>query len=325
MKKHILLVFGLFVGLFPAFAQMMPDSTVQVVAYWELGDKHVYQMESAKYKVEQGDTTVVEKSAELLQFEVVAADEEKGYRIKVTSLDKQNSNPTLAAISEKMRERFGEEAYYFETSPYGEFLKGLPIEGLEEQADALVQEIAKTVQQKSPGVEADLIIPLIRQMISPETLTTAIEAEYSPLFAFHGSRLDIKGEYSFEDTIPSLIGDGVLKMDSRFWVDEELSDEYSVVLRVFKQADEEQTRQMLVSILGGMLQAMAPDEDARAEVEEVYKDARMSVEDYLLEEIHLGTGWPIAWRFTRETNIEMDGKQQGQIVVKSFEIIVEEE
>ena len=103
MKRLIPILAGLFAGIMPAFAQMLPDSTVQVVAYWELGDKQKYQVETAKYRIAQGDTTVVEKSAEIFEFEVVAADEEKGYRVKVTSLETQYSDPAMRPLKRRSR------------------------------------------------------------------------------------------------------------------------------------------------------------------------------------------------------------------------------
>ena len=59
-------------------------------------------------------------------------------------------------------------------------------------------------------------------------------------------------------------------------------------------------------------------------MEEAFRNARMNVEDYLCEEIHLGTGWPIDWSFSRETKIDLDGDHQGQLVEKNIRIIIEE-
>ena len=44
----------------------------------------------------------------------------------------------------------------------------------------------------------------------------------------------------------------------------------------------------------------------------------------LFEEIHLGTGWPIDWSFSREILMEIEGLQQGQLVETDIRIIVEE-
>ena len=117
-------------------------------------------------------------------------------------------------------------------------------------------------------------------------------------------------------------------MAGTFWVDEELTDEYSVVLRMYKEADQEQTRPLLGSILDNLVQSMAltPEDadEAQAAVNEALQSAEMSVEDYLFEEIHLGTGWPIDWSFAREVHMEIEGLQQGQLVETDIRIIVEE-
>ena len=328
MRKHLLLLFGLFVGLFPALAQMLPDSTVQVVAYWELGDKQQYLSESAKYKVDQGDTTLVEKSVELLEFEVVAANED-GYRIKVTQLDGQNSDPIKSTLSEKWKERFGPEVYYFETGPNGEFLRMLPIENLEEKVNLIKESITESLGKEHPDIAPTQLLPLVTQLLSPQSLLAAAEGEYSPLFMYHGSRLDLRQVYTFEDEIPSVFGQGTTKMNGRFWVDEDMTDDYSVVLRLSKEADQDALKPFITGLLGGLLQKMdsgqGEQEDVQAAIEEAYKNARISLEDYIYEEIHLGTGWPLDWFFSRESQVELDGKKQGEVREKSFRIIVDDE
>jgi len=54
MKRHFLILLSLFAGVIPAFSQIMPDNSVQVVAYWNLGDKYDYQIENTKYRIERG-------------------------------------------------------------------------------------------------------------------------------------------------------------------------------------------------------------------------------------------------------------------------------
>ena len=328
MKKAALLLIGLLAGILPSFAQIMPDSTVQVVAYWNVGDKYQYLVESVKSNIAEGDTTVVEQSAQLLEFEVVSADEEKGFRIKVTTLDSQNSDPTKATISEKMRERFGADVYYFEAGPYGEFLRVLPIEGLEKQSDALCQEITDAVLGKNPGLDRNVLLQTIRQMLNPETLMATFEGDISPLFMYHGARLGLKDEYAFEDVMPVPIAGGSLKMNGRFWVNESLTDEYSAVLQMYKEADQEQVKQFIGSFLGGIVKSLAGDQlkaDEIPSLEEVYKDAKIEIEDFISEEIHLDTGWPIEWFFTRRTLIEMEGKSMNQLIKRSVSMLFEDD
>ena len=327
MKKLIPLLAALFAGMIPAFAQMLPDSTVQVVAYWSLGDKQKYQLESVKYQIAQGDTTVVEKTAQILEFEVVAADEEKGYRMKVTTLETEYSDPTKEAVDEAMQEQLGSVAYYFETGPNGEFLRVLPVEGLEEKQEAVAQAVVEAVKKKNPAAAQLNLLPLVRQAVSPEAVVLTVTGELAPLFMYHGNRFDMDEEFPIEDEIPAVIGSWTMKMAGTFWVDEDMTDDYSVVLRMYKAADPEQMKPFLGSILDNLVQSMAstPEDadEAQAAVNEALQTARMSVEDFLYEEIHLGTGWPIDWSFSREVQVEIDGTQQGQLVETNIRIYVE--
>ena len=50
MKRIIVSAFMLFISAV-SFAQMMPDSTVQFVARWNVGDKYSYWCEEKKYEV----------------------------------------------------------------------------------------------------------------------------------------------------------------------------------------------------------------------------------------------------------------------------------
>lgn len=323
MKKVLLPLVGLLAGLLPAFAQMMPDSTVQVVAYWNVGDKYLYQVENIKSNIVHGDTTVVEKSAELLEFEVVSADEEKGYRVKVTSRDSQMSDPAKAAVKEKMIERFGNDVYFFETGPYGEFLRILPVEGPDGQSDALSEEITDAIlQQDTTGLDRNALLQMVRQMLQSEVLTASLAGEISPLFAYHGSRLSLKDEYTFEDAVPMPITGGMLKMNGRFWVSQQWTDAYSVVIQMYKEADPEDAKRVITSFLDGMVKSLAGKNATDIpSVEEVYKDARIEIEDFMLEEVHLDTGWPLEWHFTRRSQVEMEGKSQNQLMRRSFTML----
>ena len=328
MRKYRLLIVCLFAGFIPAFAQMMPDSTVQVVAYWNLGDKQHYQVDNVKYKIVQGDTTVVEKSAEILEFEVVAADEKTGYRVKVTTMESQYSDQTKEILNEKWNERFDPSVQYFETDPNGEFLRVLPFEGSDEQLEALAVAVVDALVEKDPELDRNQFLALVRQLLSRESMVTAATGELAPLFMYHGTRLGLDEVYEIEDEVPAIIGNGTLKMKGRFGVDKEYSDDYSVVLHMVKEADQEQLKPFLQAIIGSTVQAMTANpaevEDASAAIEEVYKNARMSMEDYIYEEVHLGTGWPIEWSFSREIQVEIDGQGQGQIQEKTFRIIIED-
>jgi hypothetical protein len=127
MKKTILLFLGLFAGVISAFAQMMPDSTYQVCAYWEVGDKYNYQVEESKYKVKNGtDTTDVERAAHLLTLEIVDATDST-YRVRVKTDDYQYTNKQKDALTEGLIQQYGNQPFEFETNEFGVFKRTLSV------------------------------------------------------------------------------------------------------------------------------------------------------------------------------------------------------
>ena len=317
MKKSILFIISLFAGIFSAFAQMMPDSTVQVVAYWKVGDKVHYQSTNRTYTVAEGDTTITKKSAGIIEFEVVAADEEKGYRVKATSMDFQTSDPDVQLIDDKWRERFG-DSIFFETDPYGTFQRIVPIDDVEEQTEAVIQETVNALMKKSENIiSEEQAYAIVRPMFNPETIINSYAAEYAPLFFYHGARIGLADEYPIEDEAPSLFGEGNnILMKGSFWVDEDLTDDFSVILRMYKEADKEQLAPFIKALVNQVTQPLLESAEAKEalqqEMNEAYDNAKMSLEDFLVEEVHLGSGWPLKYIFERKFYISIEDMEQEQ-------------
>ena len=60
-------------GLSVLRAQIMPDSSVQICAYWTPGDKYAYEAREEKFKIDdQGDTTLVYRQSERRVFEILS-------------------------------------------------------------------------------------------------------------------------------------------------------------------------------------------------------------------------------------------------------------
>ena len=174
MKKLLLSFSAALLAAASLSAQMMPDSTVQVVAYWEVGDKIDYTMTERVYRMdEEGNETQTSSVSEALHFEVTeATDSTYTLRVRVDERSGGEEELTLRIL----------------TSNLGTFLEG--------------------------------------------------EAALSPLFFYHGARLDMDKTYTLELPYTNIFGNGAVTLENRFQVDRELTDEYSVVLRSEAEADE---------------------------------------------------------------------------------------
>ena len=99
-------------------AQMPSDSLVQLVAYWELGDKFSYNTSTTKSQIVGKDTTVVEHETDITTYEVVAADD-KMYRLRYTTSNESSNNPLYAPVYDVIHKLTALSPIEFETDELG--------------------------------------------------------------------------------------------------------------------------------------------------------------------------------------------------------------
>ena len=105
MKKLIAAAFAACLSL-SALAQMMPDSTFQVVAYWSKGDKISYQCtDRTVKKTPDGQEEVQNSSSEVRTFEVIDQTDTT-YTLRLTYSDVFSSQLSLPAQPRSGRRLF---------------------------------------------------------------------------------------------------------------------------------------------------------------------------------------------------------------------------
>ena len=326
MKKTILLILGLFAGVISAFAQMMPDSTYQVVARWNVGDKYHYQVEESKYKIiNQTDTSDVELSAEILTFEVVDATDST-YRVRVSSDDFQHNDYQRLALHDDLLSQFGNIPYEFETNQYGTFKRVIiseeDLKSLYPALDFVVDKIAEERGLNDEGKTA--IKNMLRATFTQERFVALYQQEITPLIWFHGLRLAQDADVEYKVDVPSFFGDGsTIGMNGNFWVDQELTDSYSIVLHNVMEAAPEDMRKYITTFFGTAFNALGADEEALETGEAILQNAEIELVDDAYEEIHLNTGWPINYDFVRSIRMKAEGQEEEQIQTRKVTIIIE--
>ena len=328
MKKSMLLIISLFAGLFSAFAQEVPD-TVRVIAYWNLGDKYHYQVEESQFKVNnRTDTVDVRKSAHLLTSEVIEATDTT-YRVRVFSDDYQDSDYDRSAMVDDLTDQFGNLPFEFVTDELGVFNRVIISEEdwltVYPILDSVVDSMTEGKELKDE--EREKIRQMVRAMYPKERIEQLYAEEFSPLLQFHGLWMIPGEEVEYETEAPSVFGDGsVVKMNGRFWADEELTDDYSVVVRDEMEADEEDMRKYLGVFFGKAFDAITEDESTREELNSMLEKAEITVLQSVDEEIHLSSGWPIFFRHEKYVHVKgiEENQEQEQVTTKSVSIILED-
>ena len=95
MKRFLFAVLSAFLP-FLAFGQMMPDSTVQVCAYWQKGDRAVYECKSTTVTIDKdGNEKTTQASSETRIFDVID-ETEHSYVLQTSYRDVFSSDMSLS-------------------------------------------------------------------------------------------------------------------------------------------------------------------------------------------------------------------------------------
>ena len=324
--KRIYLIIS-FLGLFSGFcsAQMMPDSTVQVVAYWSLGDKYSYQVVEEKGNISGTDTTITEKSAEILTLEVVD-ETDSTYTLRVSYDDFQHSDYARMAVNEAIEKIYGKTWFNVVTDMYGTFLRVEMPETFSQAGAGIISEAVNSIaREKGLSREAKRTVEsMIGSLIAPDAFTLAAIGDIAPLLFFHGGRYALSEEIEYEEDMNLLFGSGgTIKANGRAWVDEEYTDEESVVMRIYRTPDQDSLRPYFVSLFSSILQAIAPEATGLENLDGMSSLFNMDMEDYIVEEIHLDTGWPLYYEQTRYVEVwQGDELLSEQYTSKTVDIIL---
>ena len=342
MKKITLLLFFALAYL-SASAQMMPDSTVQFVAYWNVGDKYQYNFESISKEVDaNGDTTIVKQISEIVEFEVVAMTDES-YQLKMTTIEKTDSDPMGELVDRILTECGGDIPVLFSTTNLGSLKSIDNIQELSASFAMAAEPLAKAVLKEQGIKDEDLegfdmqgfMQELLKQIADPSIIQNSILEYIGRLFFFHGGRLEIDHTYSFEEPLNFMIpGIKQLTATTNFWADGEFTDEYSSICRTYTSANVgKETVISAISTYSDMASGYIEETDTlNTNIKDIMTkgmsdvDINISWEQYTTTEIHLNTGWPLTHFQDKYVKAGEPGKDTAKEKIESLyvEIILPE-
>ena len=163
-----------------ASAQMMPDSTVQIIAYWEVGDQVDYTSLKREYDIDaEGNETQKSSSSETVHFEVVAATD-TSYTLKVTYDDIFDIRTSEFSLTDEELASLPNPAYLIRTDEFGTF-QG--IENMEELTAAFQSAapiISKAFERSIGSDGKEVIDILVQEMTSPDVITRSVISDIAP-------------------------------------------------------------------------------------------------------------------------------------------------
>lgn len=337
MKKLSTLCIAVLASAIFVSAQMMPDSTVQVCAYWAKGDHAEYQCMSHTVKVlPDGIEENITSSSETRIFDVIEATD-TSYVLKTTYKDVFCSPISLQLGAEAFNKIAEADYFYTLTNEFGTPKDIIYIEETIESMRKFIpiclgKTFSKYTKQqlKQAGIDKQAIIDnLTESLCTPEAVTKTCMTDVIPLLKYHGSRLKLNEEYSFKQTLNDVMGAGNIEADTNFWVDMELTDSTKVLIRSYTEVGSEKMMPYLKQICMNYLQALGNSEISD-NMEEVLagliSEGKMSaaMEEYSSVCNDLADGWPIMCWTKRIVTIDNEGKKISTVSEADIEYITNE-
>lgn len=301
--------------------QMMPDSTVNICAYWAKGDKAVYEYKHTKEKIDsKGEKTVEHSSSETQMYEVIDSTEHS-YTLKQTSSDVFDSQLILdlGIAADIVNNLESNTPLFFTTNEFGAITEYIKVEEMVEAMKSYLSTLLdnmfkdKNVRKEYAEIgmtKEKLYESLSSILCTEQAFYQSLNAYVAPLFFYHGGRYDIKDEYHYQKQFQPTGGGDVVDITEYFWVDEEESDDETVVFRTHCHIDSDEYLPMVKAYTYKLLSSTLDANElpgALAEIDDIYSKITVTYDEYSAVCIDLGTGWPIVYSYLKTVKTEGEG------------------
>ena len=285
---------------FSAGAQMMPDSTVQVIAYWDKGEKVMYMVEnSTKQIYKSGEEKVLSSSSEKDCFEVVDQTD-TSYVLRLTMKDVVTSSLDDPLDSEFMSDMIGRLQLDFLTDECGD-LKAF---------NNLYSELNSKQKDRLKALTGGLAT----QIGDPDALYNNTVPTLKNMLFFHGLRLDTAKVYNVNTKIDNILNHS-FDAEQSFWVDPAQSDTTFVVIKgVASLGNDTLMPYLEESVMGRLRESTADEDEFNQSWEQWLQEAvdthlQVTFDKYWLWVIHLPSGWPTHVEIMTETKVTSDDEE----------------
>ncbi|MBQ9309441.1 MAG: hypothetical protein IJ222_01075 [Bacteroidales bacterium] len=315
-------------------AQLLPDGSVQFVAYWNKGDLMKYQVVQRNERIdEKGDTTVIKSSSEVMSLEVADVTDST-YTLAVRSDDLFSVDTRIK--DDSFLERVEMSPIRLVTDSFGTPKYYENLDELVEETKALIPQIVESIYKSVNKNDRKLLDKkamkenLVASLATPEFIEAICEEEVTALLQFHGVRLDTTSMF----TVPSqrtVLNSEPIDVNTDFWVDSAQTDSTFAVIRMHTHIGLDQLSGVAASFADWSLSLFKGNHegDVASELDKtfdtVFKDMEGGVDEYSFLLIHLPTGWPVQYEFYKETTISHDGKTFQQIESRTVELLSEDD
>jgi hypothetical protein len=302
MKKFtVFILLSLFI--MPLFAQInMADSSVQVISYWDKGEKQNYAITLEKIKIKGEDTT----SKELISYDVevsVTGATKNSYTVQwdyknFKTNDKNEFTQELSKINKNMQ-------VIYKTDEMGGFIEVVnwkEIKAYNQKAVAVLKKKFGT----APEIEK-MLKQIENTFSSKEAIEAASIKDIQQFHSFHGGKYKLHEEISDKIKVPNVLTNIPFDADYSLYLDEINETDNNYILRSSQVVDSTQLMDATFQFLGNLAKSM----NIKAPTKEDIKG--LSNEIQLASRIH-GSGWVVYSVQTTTVNSDNQSNIEERII-----------
>lgn len=310
--KRLISLFAAILFALQAFAQInLQDSTVQVVGYWDKGDKYNYELKWSQYETNGSDTTWTRRSKDIFTIEIIDSTD-TGYLLKCSFIESMSlsENKEIHEIAKKIEKLSQNIPIILQTDIYGTF-KGL-WNYKEYQAELMnaVDLIKKEMKNGKDDEIVDKTFASLANVINSESFVYRTIEPITSLLAFHGGKYSMGKEYSEDHKLASPIDPATLIDAKNVFGVYKYDTESSVAIFVDEWIyNEDQITANALALINKLL----PDGE---KLEGLLDDQKITLSVIKQVNIHTDSGWPTYGFRLQET------ASQGKTKTEEWEVSI---
>ncbi len=270
----------------------MADSTVQVIGYWDIGEKQTYLITEESYRIQ--DTDTLDRNATKYFVDISIADSTATeYLINWHYRDFTDNQPNpIHHLSAMAKEGLTVQV---KTDENGKLLGISNWKAINKHMSKTLKK-AKKVAKKNQDYKFDLE-KLTHHLASLNNYTNEFGKEYAQFYYFHGLQYELNEVYEAVVDRENRLGAGPLQIKMSVFLDEIFEENESFVLRSVEESDSDQ----LTAITHEYLKQNASHYKlGNINVKELPKITHIK---YIGAELH-AYGWPLLSMESIEANSE---------------------
>jgi len=271
------------------FAQIdAENSTVQTIAYWDLGEKQEYTITNEKVKITGNDTISKEFSTYDVDITVIDSTANSYIMEWYYKNNKNQVNHKVGKIIDELRIRF-------KTDEMGAFQEILNLNEVQDYVKKTFDELKKSIDN-APKETEPFFDNMKNMFTSKEVIESLILRDIQVFHTFHGGQYALGEVVESQIEIDNVFGGKPFLADITLILDDINLEEYNYVLKYYQSVDAEQLK-TAVKDVSELLGADVFPEEKKVDFDMLGID-NLENESYVGSVIH-DSGWVLYTIYTR--------------------------